>query len=500
MSFARSHTLTSFDDAVTTQRQEQPSYGHPTSNRGQGGQYNRLGTPTRSQERLLGGKTPTLTMQVPPVAAQVLLQQASLPMSHYAQVPTGGPLSSTQEASLNVEKVKRKVMKTQATQTEEKKALSPRSARRVLTKSLSEVHHPHQHAPVPRTPHEHEQLHRTVSEEPPRSPFDGSFHLPRTPSRQSTFTERSGHSRNPSAESGSSFRSTDFSSRDSVISFKPDAEVFSDSEGALERLSYDCHSLPRKSCMHHRSTSHGQEQRYTHSLPRREQHRTPCRHGQQAVGEPQRRLSHSGCSLARAQWEEEQEILIDFKPRLSPPERQGGLLKTRSEGEILCERRREEPVQSATSQSEEDLQTQQQRRQVERQEERFRYQNLPIKDEGICGQQKLFPNGHGHREGLRRRSVSLEEPQTESLEESPSTDATREQSDSQVTVNEVSPVQQREQPQRRRSLVPLGSTPEGPGRDWENGGPRRMSMQVSPMVVRPCPVVQMKTLEAPKFR
>lgn len=654
------------------------------SNRPQQQPFNRLGTPTRSQERLIGGKKPTITMQPSTVAAQLILQQASLQMPPFGHsTATASPmmqqtLQQQQQDLFVVEKIKRNVMKTQATQTDQLRqqqlllqqqqqginplTLSPRTSQRVstttspglangrkLTKSLSEAANRAgglQQDPLSSAmnftfnnmPHEH--LHRTFSEEPPRSPFETSlqgsnaFHVSRTPSRQSNFTETSrsdvmtsSHSRNPSAESGTSFRSTDFSSKDSVISFKLNAEIFDDFENleAYEKPFYDSHSLPRKSCIHHRqqqSQQHQQtgqdHQHHTHSLPRRQEtghyHKQTCKHGQQTqatnisteylhrqrgVGMPEeefgdvhqgvinydphlcrqqqqtnhhRRMSHSigkaemNAVLPRrnsvhqssyqrpvfddlissryvpsapnvVQPDEEKEIFIDFKPRLSPPSpksRKRGLLKTRSEGEILVDRRRESLVDAAvvcpTSQSEEDLirPSHVHQMQLDIDEDRFRYQCVPIKDEGIFVEQNFFSpmshhlgvtraNGGVRRDHFRKRSISLDEQQQQhqhqyspTVDDSPedlrecksgcaSTDSlsTKEQSESQITVlnnlerkqtmscnvpanpGALSPTQQ--QQQRRKSMVQMKQEVDADRIDLDVDCQRRMSMSTQLM-------------------
>ncbi|XP_055684910.1 uncharacterized protein LOC129791033 isoform X2 [Lutzomyia longipalpis] len=302
VSFARSHTLTSFDEAMGMR---------PLSRMGS--------TATRSQERLIGGKKPTITLsaqQLPPTHT-LLLQQP--------QPPPPPP----QQEIVVVEKIKRGAMKTQATQTEVclgKKplpphhlSLSPRTIHRVrmvsqgaqtngmngrtkLTKSLSEAATrqmgvgitPTSPLDIPQSPGDHEPLHRTQSEEPPRSPFSlitpplshlhADIHS-RTSSRQSQLeTSRSDifsseniftHSRNHSQDSAV----TSKASQDSIsMVFEPAISR----QGQLEPVhqqwdggyGYESHSLPRRTCIHHRG-----EERTTSTLPRRDhQHHVPCGH------------------------------------------------------------------------------------------------------------------------------------------------------------------------------------------------------------------------------
>lgn len=160
VSFARSHTLTSFDDAVV-------SLGASTSS---------LSKTARSQERLIDVRRSL--EKITPITRQPELVEPLVVMEKHIRTP----------------------MKTQATQTEAclgrkplPPSLSPRTVSRVkmvsqgaqtngivvngrkLTKSYSEAGSkfgpvsPHQE--VQETQEQHEILHRTYSDEPPRSPF-----------------------------------------------------------------------------------------------------------------------------------------------------------------------------------------------------------------------------------------------------------------------------------------------------------------------------------------
>ena len=134
VSFARSLTLASFDDAIGTRQ------GNQMMN-------------SRSQERLIGGKKPTITItqQQPPhhmpmMQMQTILHkpqlQQTLSQPHLMQ-----PMNQQSFEMHSVEKQKRNVMKTQATQTEvlvgkkpnapQNLSLSPRTVHRVSFTKLA---------------------------------------------------------------------------------------------------------------------------------------------------------------------------------------------------------------------------------------------------------------------------------------------------------------------------------------------------------------------------
>lgn len=341
---------------------------------------------------------------------------------------------------------------------------------------------------------EHEPLHRTQSEEPPRSPFEihqpnlkqsnyYQFEVPsRTSSRQSeTETSKSDamssqniftHSRNLSHDSANSYKSIDVStsraSHDlSSINFLSESVATrSDSHGTIAEAEanlpiefnqcYETNSLPRQKCVHHKAEFH------TYSLPRKDPHQhnynndlysqvtyaeiingTIPRQNQKRSSisrdsstdsnHPdvnERRLSYGTtenivaykrpsypsdsleikipsrrpsagpypiedpnsasdefCSTCESEsdsrQEQEKEIFIDFKPRLSnnssPRSRKKRLQKTLSEGEILFDNRRHfgDGILMASA-SEEDLKTSD-----EQDENNYLYRNAPIKDEGM---------------------------------------------------------------------------------------------------------------------
>lgn len=375
---------------------------------------------------------------------------------------------------------------------------------------------------------DHEPLHRTQSEEPPRSPFEVAipskmqqfytFDLPqpqqqqqqqpsRASSRQSEIETISSenvatHSRNLSQDSAISYRSGEMSlsklSQESVsMNFlhenasstrPPSQEV---SEFPLETVRcYETNSLPRQKCIHHKAEFH------TFSLPRPDSHHHHHHHHQKpesyshlesvelmsdlslrpkrasisrdsSVDSSQhydinaRRYSHGATdgivayqrpnypsaspvthTLARRRLsyqqirnlpsedrtstcdsetdsKQEQEIFIDFKPKISPVpsprSKKKRLQKTLSEGEILIDKRRElgdgMPMSAA---SEEEIK----RTNENMRKSNYFYSNIPIKDEGICDAKNLLklPGDDDisalkqKREAYRKRSISLENP------------------------------------------------------------------------------------------
>lgn len=133
----------------------------------------------------------------------------------------------------------------------------------------------------------------------------------------------------------------------------------------------------------------------------------------------------STCESETDESKQEKEIFIDFKPRLSPASSPRGrkqrLQKTLSEGEILIEKRREsnarEEILPLTSASEEDLVSKECQAESD-----YLYRNAPIKDEGICHKNNLLklPTEHDasirqRREAFRKRSISLEGPAVDEL-------------------------------------------------------------------------------------
>lgn len=124
VSFARSLTLASFDDAIGTRP------GNQMMN-------------SRSQERLIGGKKPTITItqQQPPHHMPMMQMQTILHKPQLQQTLSQQPMNQQSFEMHSVEKQKRNVMKTQATQTEvyvgkkpnapQNLSLSPRTVHRV---------------------------------------------------------------------------------------------------------------------------------------------------------------------------------------------------------------------------------------------------------------------------------------------------------------------------------------------------------------------------------
>lgn len=391
-------------------------------------------------------------------------------------------------------------------------------------------------------PCDHEPLHRTQSEEPPRSPFEvnqfskssqfyefdqqsyGSSRQSEIETSKSEILSTENvltHSRNLSQDSANSFRTIDVSM--SKVSQSSGSVHFSQDHLTLSRpgsgatladISYDrCYetnSLPRQKCDHHKHEFH------TYSLPRKEphlyhnhplQHHDSCTrtdstetfngtlprqisttsisrnsstdsiHPNSVVTSPasyaaaelangrrsyeniiaykrpsypniqppngqqtlmRRRSSYQPngrntpseelCSTCESESDskQEQEIFIDFKPRISPQpsprSRKKRLQKTLSEGEILFDQRRTDIGETGTtiqmaSASEEDLKTPDDSESTASAKLMYSYRNAPIKDEGICDKNHLLklPRDEemvlrNRREAFRKRSISLEDP------------------------------------------------------------------------------------------
>ncbi|XP_037822384.1 uncharacterized protein LOC119611006 [Lucilia sericata] len=316
VSFARSHTLTSFDDF---------NVGFRSSGRMKTAQ---------SQERLIGGKKPvgptgsyydTIPMCGPPITAIMgststihMLPQATVPVHqighthqhHMAHIqPTYVPtyvaeqhVQTQQPTTLMaaipimedltvvqgglpvlpppspevivVEKKFRNAMKTQATQTDVRKnefeqnlALSPRTIHRVkvvsqgaqtnglqngkaLAKSLSQIPYDTQQkdAAMEANIADHEALHRTQSEEPPKSPLESNFTYYQPPPPLEYDTNHELYYHQPKREHMPTMQKED-------------------------SFSYESNSLPRRACGFRLDTDF-------HSLPRRDMHNVQdvCKH------------------------------------------------------------------------------------------------------------------------------------------------------------------------------------------------------------------------------
>ena len=333
-------------------------------------------------------------------------------------------------------------------------------------------------------------MHRTQSEEPPRSPFETNKHA----SKSTNFydfdqnsNENLTHSRNLSQDSFDSVKYNKIGQMvDSAGNF---TSSFSESDGTMGDMnyyrSYESNSLPRQKCEHHKPEFH------TYSLPRKDPYKyhfyqnyevcsnanslskhsvntsmsqdlgsystvdvKPAETNIQSYSRPimptmtdpktvkhvhvhyHQHTQHSphtqhhstfateDCSstVASEEAEQQQEIFIDFKPRISPissppQSRKTRLQKTLSEGEILYDKRREEAVDGIVptlgSASEEDLKTPEE---SNHHILNYSYSNVPIKDEGICDNHLLkLPQAvddnvvRNRRESFRKRSISLED-------------------------------------------------------------------------------------------
>ncbi|XP_021703131.1 uncharacterized protein LOC5571525 isoform X4 [Aedes aegypti] len=130
--------------------------------------------------------------------------------------------------------------------------------------------------------------------------------------------------------------------------------------------------------------------------------------------------SDESCSTCESESEkddkEEQEIFIDFKPRVSPVPspnavKKKKLQKTLSEGEILVDRKKTKPTAqpptSVISASEEDLKSPI----VDpHKDANLQFSETPIKDEGIFIGAPSPADANRRKESFRKRSVSLDDP------------------------------------------------------------------------------------------
>ncbi|XP_031626929.1 uncharacterized protein LOC116343155 isoform X2 [Contarinia nasturtii] len=289
VSFARSHTLTSFEDLSVDRS------------------VSRLNT-TKSQERLIGGKKVRTLTEHLHHHHQLHGDHQFVPDKLRTQPILTNAAKMKTDSDL-IEKLKRNVKKTQATQTDvfasrtlsfssNMSNTSPHSAHRTcingnilgrkLTKSLSEAMTQRvQGDPLINTfPNyiNHELLHRTQSEEPPRSPHElfeqqqrSIFSTFDTYSHPSDFeisksdifmSDHHTHSRTTSQrsidshdiatlQSNNNFIDTDLINTGGCIEFMENAT----------QLHYDSNSLPRRKCFYHTNDYH-----QTNSLPRRPAH------------------------------------------------------------------------------------------------------------------------------------------------------------------------------------------------------------------------------------
>ncbi|KAL7032345.1 hypothetical protein ACKWTF_007294 [Chironomus riparius] len=316
VSFARSLTLASFDDAI-------------------GVKQNRI-LNARSQERLIGGKKPTITIshqqpQMPAMHIQAIPMLQKPQLQQTLSQPQLGQLTNQQIPETNtIEKHKRNVMKTQATQTEvyvgrklpasQTLSLSPRTVHRVrmvsqgaqtngmngkkLSKSFSEMGTADAGCQYEEegSQSEHEFLCRTQSEDSPKSPIDMSSYL--KPSSGYMMTTAEIHAatqalsrqsqletlKNNKHENFHYHHTYDNSNKSMETSNLPENFLITARRGSntlsnepifigrneLEQMrmgrpinpyEYESHSLPRRTCIHHKP-----EEYSTHSLPRREHH------------------------------------------------------------------------------------------------------------------------------------------------------------------------------------------------------------------------------------
>ncbi|XP_034834957.1 uncharacterized protein [Maniola hyperantus] len=493
VSFARSHTLTTFDDSVMPAAVSGPRF-------------------RRDCERLIDGRVPeskpyatlpVIFQPFPPYPPY--LAQAPAPI-HYPPPMTPLPAHTAppvqRQTQIDAPKVvvldtiKKGVMRTQATQTEvclgrkphppNYLSLSPRTIKRVkmvaagvqtngytvgvrrLTKSFSEVcgdrlaGRENQNDVTVAIESiigtEHEKLHRTQSEEPPRSPRSPTSVMPTSP-----FMQR-GDSDDVTSSSVKSIASSQVDKSSELSALQKQAQEYfqqnfqfiheSDRDDTVDD---DIETLEKSMALNRRNLEYLQQEIAKQAKNERSlrsilskstsdasQKTINSSHGLSKTSTFQSEPSTETSATTTDDSEKnEKEIIIDFEPRpddeaipFTTLRRKKGILqKTLSEGEILLDARKNEisgttegvkdaPIIMSTSQ-ENMSQENRERETVYRQYIVQNYTQTPIKDEGIFGFEPdgSFSSSDGNapyedfhekyisykHEPFRIRSVSFEE-------------------------------------------------------------------------------------------
>ncbi|XP_037293091.1 uncharacterized protein LOC115442702 [Manduca sexta] len=498
VSFARSHTLTTFDDSVM-----------PAA---VGGSRFR-----RDCERLIDGRVvkpeakqyatlPVMFQPFPPYP-QFIAAQAPAPI-HYpppiAPMPTlpatsvPRPTQTEQPKVVVLDSIKKGVMRTQATQTEvclgrkplppNYLSLSPRTIKRVkmvaagvqtngytvgvrrLTKSFSEVGGDRlagrdNQSDIPTTVesfigNDHEKLHRTQSEEPPRSPRSPTAMMPSSPLMQRGDSDDVTSSSVKSVASSQIDKSSELSAlqRQAQEYFQQNFQFIHESDRD-DTIDDDIETIEKSMALNRRNLEYLQQeiakQAKTDKSLRSILSKSTSDASQKTINS-----SHPFSKTSTFQSEpstetsatttddsekNEKEIIIDFEPRPDDEaipfttlrrKSRRMLQKTLSEGEILLDVRKTElqtngegvkdaPLVMSTSQ-ENMTREDREREAMYRQYIAQNYNQTPIKDEGIFGFEPdgSFSSSDGNapyedfhekyisykHEPFRNRSVSFEEP------------------------------------------------------------------------------------------
>lgn len=193
----------------------------------------------------------------------------------------------------------------------------------------------------------------------------------------------------------------------------------------------DTYSLSRRSSAHQQvpsmtlQTHHHHQQPQQQVVPPSEELCSTCSSETESSSEEEDEEEESESETEQddeeeEEMDEEKEIFIDFKPRLSPTpcpgnmattRRKKKLIKAMSEGEILVEKGAQLPVHAA---SEEDLV----QPPVDYSNQRLEYADTPIRDEDVFKADNFLSvspdaSTRYNRETFRKRSVSLEDPLAE---------------------------------------------------------------------------------------
>ncbi|KAL0821657.1 hypothetical protein ABMA28_005098 [Loxostege sticticalis] len=502
VSFARSHTLTTFDDSVMP-----AAVG---SNRFR-----------RDCERLLDGRTikseqkpyNTLPIMFQPYAPypQYMPPQGAPAPIHYStqmtQMPPQMPQmpqqaatlprsSSEQPKVLVLDSLKKGVMRTQATQTEvclgrkplppNYLSLSPRTIKRVkmvaagvqtngitvgvrrLTKSFSEVGGDRlagrdttseMNATVESfIANDHEKLHRTQSEEPPRSPRSPTSMMPPSPLMQRMDSDEVTSSSVKSVASSNLDKSSELSAlqRQAQEYFQQNFQFIHESDRD-DTIDDDIETIEKSMALNRRNLEYLQQEIAKQAKTDRSL-RSILSKSTSDTSQKTINSSHPFSKTSTFQSEpstetsatttddsekNEKEIIIDFEPRPDDEaipfttlrrKNKRLLQKTLSEGEILLDVRKTEintneakdgPIVMSTSQ-ENMTREDREREAMYRQYIGQNYTQTPIKDEGIFGFEPdgSFSSSDGNapyedfhekyisykHEPFRNRSVSFEEP------------------------------------------------------------------------------------------